>query len=116
MDGATAARFEMGIAEAGVFANAVPRATVAARYLRVMGDTPFPLLITNEGRAVGVPIGVQNLDECPFRAAILCRRISLIIHEKIKLGRRLCASAGETMTRCCLKSSSPRLPQAVGML
>src|SRR3981189_2954073 len=50
MDGATAARFDVGIAGAGVLANAVPRATVAAINLRVMGDTPFPLWRTNEER------------------------------------------------------------------
>jgi hypothetical protein len=36
--GATAARFEVGIAGAGVLANTLPRATVAARVFRIMGD------------------------------------------------------------------------------
>jgi hypothetical protein len=50
----------VGIAEAGVLANAVPRAIVTAMNLRVMGDTPFPVMENKRGKAVKVPIGLRK--------------------------------------------------------
>jgi hypothetical protein len=58
--GATAARFEVGIAGAGVLANTLPRATVAARVFRIMGDL-LPLSIINEETEPGFRMKFRNL-------------------------------------------------------